>query len=225
VRVPASLFVVLVLASPVAAQAPLCEWTGQPTLTSLRVETTSPVGISLVPLRGRRAVVSLVSIGVFHVQTLDDGAPIVGTTREPIALVVSGMQTFDGIATVASGASVEALRPRRPGLRGDITIDDGVRLERMTIPCAALGLASEVSAVPILGPVAPGPRWLARAHLFRLRSRPEPEAPRIVVRMDDRSLHPFVERDRRDGWVRVEAIFPHASLSGWVLDTDLMRLP
>jgi hypothetical protein len=220
-----SAFFAPALATPAAAQPPACEWTGHPTLTSLRVESPSPGRISIVPLAGRRATVSLIAIDLFLVRTLDDAAPVAGTTRERIAIAVSGVQTFSGVATVASGALVEELTPRRAGLRGNIAIADGVHLERVTLPCAQLGLASDVSALPIVGPPAPGPRWHTRARLLRMRARPEVDAPRLGVSIVDRARHAFIERDRRDGWVRVEALFPGASLSGWVPDSDLARTP
>jgi hypothetical protein len=223
VRALAFVLACLAGAMPARAQAPVCEWTGQVALTQLRVQSPPPTRISIVALTGRRAVVSLLSIGLFHVHTVDDAAPIVGTTREPIALAISGVQTFAGIATIASGAVVEGLTPRRAGLRGSIALTDGVRLERVALSCAHLGLASEIASVPIVGPLATGPHWLARARTLRLRVRPEAEAPRLLLTIDDRSRHVFVERDRREGWVRVEALFPQASLSGWVPDTDLAR--
>ncbi len=208
-----------------SAQPPACEWTGSPTLTALRVESFEPGRISVVPLTGRRAAVSLIATGLFQVHTLDEGTAIAGTTREPIAIVVSGVQSFSGVATVASGARVEELTSRPTGLRGAIAIAEGVRLERVTFTCEVLGLASEVAAQPRMGPAVPGPRWLARTRLLRMRARPELDAPRVTLSLVDRGAHPFVERERHEGWVRVEARFASASLSGWVADSDLARIP
>ncbi len=214
----------MALSRPVSAQVSLCEWTGEPALTDLRVETLEPAHISLVALAGRRAAVSLVALGLFRVRTLDDATPIIGTTREAISIAISGEQFLSGVATVSSGAIVDELTPRGDALRGSVTIAEGVRLERVSLPCAALGLASEVSSVAVVGPTAAGPAWLARTRLLRLRARPDLEAPRVTIRMVDRASHVFVERDRRESWVRVVALFPHASLSGWVPDTDLTRV-
>lgn len=217
--------IVVVLTSPVSAQAPVCEWIGQPTLSALRVEVLAPGRMSIVPLAGRRAVVSILGRGAFAVRTHDDDDAIAGTTREPIAIVVSGMQTFAGVATVASGTLVHDLTPRRAGLRGRIEIAEGVRLERVALSCETLGLQSEVSAAPMLTPTPPGPRWLARTRILRMRARPELGAPRVTVSLADRALHPFVERERIEGWVRVEAVFLHAALSGWVPDSEIARIP
>ena len=212
------------LTGSASAQSPACEWIGSPVLTALRVQA-SPSRLALVPFSRRRAAVSLVSIGVFSVRTVDDGAPILGATRERIAIVVSGVQTFSGVATVSSGAPIEDLTPRRGGLFGTIVIGDGARLERVALPCAQLGLASEVSSMARVGAVAAGPRWLSRLALLRVRARPEQEAPRALLRLDDRAAQLFVERERRDGWVRIEGQFARATLGGWVPDSDLTRVP
>ena len=209
----------LALASSASAQ--VCEWTGQVTVAELRVTDSSP--LSVVPLTNRRAIVSPIALRVFSVQTIDDGPALRGTTRDPIAIAVSGQQVFAGIATVASGTLVDDLTIRRSELRGTLAIDEDVWLDRMPLTCEVLGVATEIAAAPMSGPNAPGPRWHQRSRSVRVRSRPETEAPWLTLRVDgDRTRHVLVERDRRFGWVRIEVRFAHAIVAGWVPDTDLV---
>ena len=217
--------VLVSLLVPSGARAQGCALRGRPSLTALRVGPGDHGRVTIVALEGRVAAVVPLSRGLFRVTTADDGTAVEGTTREPIPLVVSGNFVLAGVATIASGTPLEDLLPRADSVRATLPIDDGVRLARVELPCAAIGLASEVASLPMLGTPAAGPRWIARVTPLRVRARPEDGAPRVTIEIDDRGRFPLVERERRAGWVRVEAMFARASVAGWVPDTDLAPEP
>lgn len=203
------------------AGPPVCELHGTPTLREVRVHEAAR-GMRLVSLEGRSLAVVPLSYGTFRVRTTDEGPLVEGDTREALPLALARDVVIGGAVTVAAGTPVERLEPHGEGVRVDIPLDEGVRLVRVDVPCAALSLGAHAAAAPA-GELGRGPRWHARVTTLRLRARADAEAPRATLALtpEARARTVWIERARTDAWIRVEALFAHAAIAGWIADSDL----
>lgn len=197
-----------------------CEIRGRVTLAALH-EAGRSTPIRLTRLEDRAVALVPLAHGVWHVRALD-GEPVEGTTSEPIELVLT-RRLVVGPASFLAGVRVERLRPVGGALEGELVLADGARATRVHLACDDLGTRDAMSTADGLGTgqPSPGPRWHVRTSRLFVRTRPETGAERVDLRLADRTTLTWIERERREGWVRVEGRFSDAVVAGWIVDTDL----
>ncbi len=197
-----------------------CEIRGRVTLAAVHADGPSS-RTRLTRLDDRAVGLVPLAHGLWRV-TATDGEPFTGTTSEPIELVLV-RRLVVGPASFVAGVRVERLRPVADALEGELALADGARVTRVPLHCDDVGTVDAVGAPDALGTgtPAPGPRWHVRTSRLFVRTRPEHGAARIDLRLADRTELSWVERERREGWVRVEGRFRDAVVSGWIVDTDL----
>ncbi|HEY8430213.1 MAG TPA: hypothetical protein VIL20_17650, partial [Sandaracinaceae bacterium] len=221
-RVALPLLLVL-LAWPCAARA-RCEVAGVASIERLRIrlpgERFRTIGVTDLPVAVRpgrgtayRDVRVLAPI-TFSART---DARIPWTVPRPGAHA-------DGMLWLTPAVDIEDVREDVEG--GSVTVraqvDTNVWISRVRMPCRALSVGhGESGAEAPAWASARGPRWQPLREHLHLTSRP---GGGVSVRIDapDGLAEPFVELERRDGWVRVAARFPSgAVVRGWALAHQL----
>ncbi|MFO0681966.1 MAG: hypothetical protein U0234_07945 [Sandaracinus sp.] len=199
-----------------------CEIRGRVTLAALH-EAGPTTPLRVTRLEDRAVALVPRAHGVWYVRALD-GEPVEGTTSEPIELVLT-RRLVVGPASFLAGVRVERLRPVGGALEGELVLADGARATRVHLGCDDLGTRTRdaMSTAEGLGTgqPSPGPRWQVRTSRLFVRTRPETGAERVDLRLADRTTITWIERERREGWVRVEGRFRDAVVAGWIVDTDL----
>jgi hypothetical protein len=208
------------------AGTPVCEIHGHLTIPRVHVfrsdghatlETITDRDVRLTPLRR----------DAFRVHTADEGDAIAGSVEATLPFALAAEQTFGGVVTVAAGTRIESLEPvRGGGLRGDLPLRDGVTLSRVSLACADVVATETASAATESFAIPRGPTWHSRVARLRLRPAADDDSPAVALAIGEpaRAQLVFVERQRREGWVRVEVGLVRARISAWVRDTDLQHL-
>ncbi len=219
-----ALLVVAALAPALGAQeAPRpCEIRGHLSVPDVHV-VPARGSIRVVTIEDRDVRVTPLGRGRFAVRTHGGGARVEGHTQAAIPIALAAETMLAGVARVAGGTPVDGIEPHGEALRGSLPIDDGVSLERVTLRCRELAAAAPTAAARDAVPVTRGPVWHARIVGLRVRAAPTDEAiPVMVVTTPEaRAQIAWIERERQPAWVRVEAALAHASVAGWVRDTEL----
>jgi len=215
-----ALAVIFVMAARARAQdvPPICEIRGRATLAHVHV--TPGRSTEDVRIDDRQVAITPLAHGLFHVRTLDEGRAIDGTSSDAIEIVIA-RRVVVGPASIAAGARVADVVIDAAGARGDVTMDAGVRLSRVSLACDALTIGASAPSAETHGEAPHGPIWMARASRLDVRTRPEPDGVRVELRFDDRRASRFFEQERVRGWARIEAHFASGVIAGWVRDTDL----
>lgn len=126
----------------------------------------------------------------------------------------------DGMLWWIPGVEIEDVREPvgREGLVVRVQVDPGVWLDRLRVPCDAVGVGlGEGSAAPPNWGARGGPRWApANEHLW-LVSRPgESDSATVRLEAPGGLGEPLIEVRRRGEWVQVVARFQSgARLRGW----------
>lgn len=203
-----------------AGAPPACEIRARVTLSAVHADTPSSP-IHLARLEDRAVALAPLAHGLWHVRTLE-GDPIEGTTSETVELVLT-RRLVVGPASFLAGVRVERLRPVGDALEGELVLASGTRATRVRLACADLGTRDAITTPDLLGTgeASAGPRWQLRTSRLFVRTRPEHGAERVDLRLTDRAGLSWIERERREGWVRVEGRFSDAVVAGWIVDTDL----
>lgn len=208
---------VLLCASPARAE---CEVTGVASLDRLRVRvqghrlrtlSVNSLPVAVRPGRGTRyRDVRVLAPVAFGART---DADIPWAVPRPTAVA-------EGLLWWLPGVEIEQVRERveRDELVVRAQVDVGVWVDRLHVPCeeVRVGLGEGSADAPSWG-ARTGPSWApVNGHVW-LASRPDDDsAATIRVEAPDGLRTPFVEIERRDGWVRVVARFESgAMVRGW----------
>lgn len=215
----------LALPAPSAAQ---CEVRGVASIERLRVripgERLRTVAVTDLPVAvrpGRGGAYRDVRVLAPIAFTARSDADIPWTVPRPGAVA-------DGMLWLTPTVDIEDVREELDGetlvLRAQV--DNGVWISRVHVPCAAVAVGHGEGGAGAPAWLPPrGPRWQPRRDELYLTSEPSDGA---SVRLDAPSglAVPFVELERRDGWVRVAAPFASgAVLRGWALAHQLRAAP
>jgi hypothetical protein len=161
--------------------------------------------------------------GWFQVRTHGAGGRIEGRTESPVPITLAADTTFADIATVARGTRVDGIEPRAEGFVGALAVDEGVSIQNAALACRDLSATAPTDSALDTVTTPHGPAWRARIYRLRIRASSGDGTRPLVVELgpEARRHIAWVEQARNEGWVRVEAMLPHARIVGWVRDTDL----
>lgn len=221
-RLPAlALFVLCALAPRLAAQAPApCEIRGH--LTVPDVHVVGAHGTSVVTIEDRDVRVTPLGHGFFALRT-HGGTRIEGRTQSPVPIALAAEHTYENVARIAAGTRVEEIVPRGGAFTASFAVHEGVSLRRVVVQCRELAATEPTDAALDSVAIPRGPAWHARVWRLRVHSAARDDAAYVLAELtpDARARVAWIERERREGWARVEAALAHAHVAGWVHDTDL----
>lgn len=221
------LLLVVAFAPAITAQdagvAP-CEIRGHLTIADVHVVSEGGV-LSVVTIDDRDVWLTPIRRDLFQVRTEGEGAAIAGRAERAIPLSLAAERTFGDVVTVPAGTRVDELDPQHGTLRARVPIHEGVSLHRVTLECRDLVASEPVDAALDSASLLRGPSWRARVSRLRMHRAPSDELSPITLALEaaSRTRVAWTERERREGWVRVQALLAHARVDGWVRDTDLQH--
>jgi hypothetical protein len=188
--------------------------------------TSTPGRVTARAIEDRDVRVTPIAAGQFRIRTHGGTGRIDGRTEGPIPFALAAERTLGGVAIVASGTRVDAVEPYRGMLRGNVAIDADATILRVSLTCPDLVASAPTDAALDTVPLVRGPTWHARVSRFRLRSAPNDDTTPVTIELGGDARHRirWIERERREGWARIETVLAHARLSGWARDTDLTAL-
>jgi len=218
VRASSLALLVLLCATPARAD---CEVHGVASLDRLRVRvprhdlrtfSIHSLPVAVRPGRGTRyRDVRVLAPVAFGART---DADIPWAVPEPTTVAEGLLWWFPGIELEQVREQVE-----RDGLVVRAQVDVGVWIDRLHVPCEGVSVGlGEGSASPPSWAARGGPSWGMANEQIHLASRPDDDsAATIRIVAPDGLRTPFVEVERRAGWVRVVARFDSgAMVRGWV---------